>query len=414
MPRKYLDTILFLIFATFFSLIFKEKIHKAFFFKHQVAIGQIKIIGKESLRKEKNSTEFDFIKSKKDKLILFDQDVIQTGVGSKAIITVGSLVELKINEKSEFEFLRLENNNYEIKINKGTAVGTLEESNFETKINKKRKLIFSAGNKRVTVKPLFIKKGEKKVEFKIISKSQIEFNIEVVTGFLIVNEESTLNGQEKVSSSEIIMEPNDLYPSEELSLKSKPCTFISPKENEITEWLNEWGSYQLQWMKEGNCTDFLAEVSKSDNFDKVYWSNKTTEQVISIEPPNEKFFYWRIIGFTKAQKEVGVSKVVKVVRQKLLPPIISNPKVGQIIFLKKKKKNIKVFGDWHSELDTEYYEYELAKDVEFKNLVKTEHIKLPQVLFRELGAGTYYFRVKSKNSNRPDTPWSEIVDFKVQ
>ena len=69
---------------------------------------------------------------------------------------------------------------------------------------------------------------------------------------------------------------------------------------------------------------------------------------------------------------------------------------------------------WGRSADTAYYEFQLARDAEFSDLVTEERLEAPGFELSDGEAGTYHFRARGVSDEAVKGPWSPVNSFEIE
>lgn len=407
MQRKYIDLILLavgLCFAGFFifNIITGNKSTNENISDQAVKIGLINPSGKEVKRNVNGNPSWAVLKKP---INLYDLDTIFTGKSSTANIKLDKIGDVQIRTNTYLNF-NSDPSGLELTIKNGSFVlSNTSKQIFHIKTYSNEEVSFTSTSSQAEIEKIENKKLQIKVnsgEIIILSADNKEIS-------------HIQSGSVYVFGSQPIAETNNLANQNLPQTNNiEMCSFSLPRGGENTIWKTTWDSQELSWKTDGKCEKFKVEISENETFNNIFWSLDLESLSTTVNKlPSGEFFYWRVKALTKDNKEVSVSQAEKIVKAELIPPMITSPLQKEAIQIKDHGKGIKVNAKWLGKLKASVYQVELAKDGDFKQLIKTDESKNEEWISTELVIGNYFLRVKSKNNGRPDSPWSEVHSFSV-
>jgi hypothetical protein len=209
--------------------------------------------------------------------------------------------------------------------------------------------------------------------------------------------------------------------------KLKVKSVIGFKEERIAKtkvWVEPAAPVKLSWQHDGAVVGYEVEAAEDKDFKKILVSQYTEKELLDWLP-NKKIdkFYWRVKAFNPREKQISISEARETEVKELSSPKIIAPKAGQTFtVLRDKNDKLMAVPPVETLLDDTLVEskylVEVSLDEKFEKVEKSLENKVKSFEIRDLSAGSFYMRAKSKSGNgsgnRPDSPWSSIVKFVIE
>ncbi len=341
-------------------------------------IGSQKIIGVVTFKEKTVQRKFD-ISAVWDELEreipVANRDTIRTMDFADAVLTLKDDTKIKLSDNSMI-YLDFDESKLNINFEQGSisTEGANENSNISIK----------SGDKVVEMG-----KGQTK-----ISKNEDEnIDVRVETGTALVK----LNGQEQV------LEKNQTAEIKNANIDVRPLRFqlFSPADSYFFSTTKETFEVELKWAEVEKVTELKLEIANDKYFkqnNKSFLIPRDLSKTLKLSNGN---YYWRlgaknIVGGKQEYSEIRKFKIVSD-----SPIKITNPNDGKVFNYSKKFPVIPI--GWTKNENASSYKYEIASDIDFKNIIKTDDAFQNTTSVEINQKGVFYIRVKTK-PGLPDIP----------
>ncbi len=322
-----------------------------------------------------------------EKETVYEGDSIFTGESSEASIQLENGTSIKVDPKS-LVVIRTKNGSTEIDLMYGSLQGKI-----------------------ATADPLVIK--ESGVEQKIDVKPNTQVRI--------VKQEKQKIVRVQVEKGELNVENESVKQDEVIQLFEKKAvvqksvvTLVSPSNGE-TKWLPMGSSLNFRWKSAGAAVGKPAriEFSRESHFEKPFYSAEASGDRFAVSDSNlpEGSFYWRV-----KPKDGDPSLPALMTSYADVPPMPVLPKEAQVYSLEADRDQAlkTVFFTWEDKSGSVDYQLEVARDSDFKDVVKSKLGKEKVERVVDLGPGTYYWHVKGRHPERENAPFSRLMSFSIK
>ncbi|TGM47504.1 iron dicitrate transport regulator FecR [Leptospira biflexa] len=357
--------------AIFFSILFYLDLNR------KIDIGNREVVGtiffKNNIVQRKFEDEVIWEKLENNSPLI-NKDTIRSEAYSDAIIRLKDGTEINIDENSMFNLdLTGEEPNLEF------SEGSLQVKKNDSNANQIK--ITSSGSE------INVNSGNVKIEK---AKDQ-ELNLFVEKGKTTVKQNGKSLAVEQGKKAE--------FKKSGIEITKIPIVLSSPQSQKLFYAEPNEVNVTFQWKIESGFESPLLEISRSPNFQLIYFSqtiqgNQTT---VSLK---EGTFYWRVKVKNQKTKDVASSETNKFFVSKLEPFLGESPNNGAVISFVQILPLVTV--SWSKLNTTNLYQFYLSESNQFQKPLKRIETVANQISFDDLKEGTYYWKVIAKSSF-PDT-----------
>jgi hypothetical protein len=325
--------------------------------------------------------------SVEEKQTVYEGDSIFTGDKSEASIQLENGTVIKVDPKS-LVVIRTNSGRTEIDLMYGSLQGKI-----------------------ATAEPIVIK--ENGVEQKINTSAGAQLRI--------VKQEKQKTVRVQVTKGELKVENDTVKEDEVIQLFDKKTviqkstvTLVSPS-NGDTKWLPLGSSLNFKWKASGAAAGKPAriEFARESHFEKTFYAADASGDRFNVSESNlpEGSFYWRV-----KPQDGDASLPALVTAYADAPPMPVLPKDAQVYPLDSEhdQSSKTVFFTWEDKAGSVDYELQVARDAEFKNIVKSKLGKEKVERVADLPVGTYYWHVKGRHPDRENAPYSRLMTFSIK
>ena len=163
---------------------------------------------------------------------------------------------------------------------------------------------------------------------------------------------------------------------------------------------------KFHWGEEENVTSYRFQLADNVEFslpivDAISHKSTYEYNFVSLEYGQ---YYWRVAAAQESEKFGEFSSPHSF---RLRAPLISPQLEAPIITDKQ------VILSWQNSAQAKHYEYELAKDVGFEDIVTKDIISAEQLTLSSLSSGEHYFRVRVHSEDNEIGPYSEVQSIDI-
>jgi outer membrane protein assembly factor BamB len=320
---------------------------------------------------------------------VYDNDSIRTADLSEAVINLGDGTRINLDENSLIllassgEGINIDFSHGSISANRGGAgTGDAAKINIQSK---DAVVSIEKGDVKLS------RSGEKKLDV-TVSDGKAEIK--------------TDKGEKTVGKDEKATITGDVTRVSRLTLKlSSPA----PNSNFISAAAAMPVDFRWEPLEKGAAA--TLEISRDGNF-----SGKTVSRPVlknaSVENLGEGSYYWRITAFNRTANaaEYSDARKINIIRERPVRPVY--PRNNEIITYSVKPPIVHF--RWEgNDLASEYI-VEISRDPAFKSMVRSVATQITDAPGDRLDAGTYYWRVKSRNASVASyTGTSAVSSFRI-
>ncbi|WP_191014438.1 hypothetical protein [Treponema zioleckii] len=195
---------------------------------------------------------------------------------------------------------------------------------------------------------------------------------------------------------------------------------ISPAQKSVFKYRKDLPRITFRWNGNEHAERYRLVVSTAKNMREIVYDSEIKGTFLSLDNLQEGTYWWQVspyyslgnLGYA-GKSDVYEFEVLK--NQEMNRPELSSPaENAKIVY----KENINTNFIWKSELKNAKYDFFIARDMDFTNIVYSKEIADTRYAHEfaphELRDGTYYWKVRRKSSDSKDlTPESEIRSFRV-
>ena len=322
-----------------------------------------------------------------EKQTVFEGDSIFTGDKSEASIVLANGNIIKVDPKS-LVVIHTIGNQTEIDLQYGSLQGKIASAEkIVIKQNGKLESIDSAAGSQIR-----IVKSEKQKTTRIqVTKGEIKF------------------GNESIHEDEVI----DMG-EKKAKVQKATITLVAPANGE-TKWLALGTPLNFKWKASGAAAGkpVKIEFSRNSHFEKTFYSATASGDHFAVSDSNipEGSFYWRV---KPTDGEFSLPALATAYSD--VPPIPVLPKDALVYNLDSEKGETSktIFFTWEDKSGSIDYDLEVARDQEFKSIVKSKIGREKVERVSDLVAGTYYWHVKGRHPDRQNAPFSRLMAFSIR
>ncbi|HLE09960.1 MAG: hypothetical protein A2504_03085 [Bdellovibrionales bacterium RIFOXYD12_FULL_39_22] len=281
---------------------------------------------------------------------------------------------------------------------------------------KKSKLSLQMGGKKITFKKkrgtsaeLEIFKQEESLKI-VVHQGEVQMASQIATDDKVENLDISesqfieLNGQESI-------------PIEAVKVREATLFLQKPNDGEKIVSYENSGQVEFFWKQLASGKATKIQVAKDRKFENILFEERVELGVTSLffnyDSPGS--FYWRALTViddgSEEEEEMTPPHSFSIVKNS--PPEFYYPEEGSTIFLDEDGRVLnktQAILEWQSKQDADYFlELYKGEDNVVGQRQKTNRYKLSS--FSE---GAYRFRVKYKNLDMPDSPWTSFRNFFIE
>ncbi|HNK59557.1 MAG TPA: FecR domain-containing protein, partial [Leptospiraceae bacterium] len=379
------SVLLFLIF--FFSVLLYID------FKRKIGVGAEEVIGiiryKEKLIQRKIDGQVVWETVDRDTPIS-NRDSVRTADNSTVSIELNDKTQIDMDENSMI-LLDFSNQNINLDFAYGAFAAKRSENQADTKLN--------------------IKSGSKTIE---LNKSDVKLTKVDEKKLDIIVDKG--NATIKTKEGESVIQKDQLasLKEEKVEIHSVPVKLNKPADRAVILG-NEISAINFSWdVQTGSNADFetTLEIAEDYKFSKKLKKIPVKkEKNLELKLPVSTY-YWRIITNSKnLTPEVSESRKLSIIKEepiRLFSPV-NNTKYPLI------STNPIINFSWNTSEYASSYKLEIAKDIEFKEIIKTIDSHTNRFAIDSLGEGRYYSRVSARFLSQEVPPKvSESVTFSIE
>lgn len=348
------------------------------------AVGRFKMSHNDVRRRVDSGMTWSNVEEKQT---VYEGDSIFTGDKSEASIQLENGTVIKVDPKS-LVVIRTKDGRTEIDLMYGSLQGKI-----------------------ASAEPILIKENGVSQELNATAGSQLR----------IVKQDKQKEVRVQVTKGEVKVADGSAKEDEVIALSNQKAvvqkstvTLLSPS-NGDTKWLPLGSTLDFKWKASGTAAGKPAriEFSRGSQFDKPFYAADTSGDRFAVGDSNlpEGSFYWRV-----KPKDGEPSLPALVTAYADIPPMPVLPKNAQTYSLDSEHDQTSktVFFTWEDKAGSVDYELEVARDAEFKDVVKSKLGKEKVERVADLGAGTYYWHVKGRHPDRENAPFSRVMTFSIK
>ncbi|MBN2159699.1 MAG: PQQ-binding-like beta-propeller repeat protein [Spirochaetes bacterium] len=187
-------------------------------------------------------------------------------------------------------------------------------------------------------------------------------------------------------------------------LREQPFALVYPRDNETLPYSVKPPIINFRWQESKLATEYILEISRETGFKRVVRSVSTPLQNISVDGLEAGVYFWRVrtrnegvpsYSGTSSPTRFKIEKIAE-----LSPPILISPPDGRRVSSSMFEGEKKFIFSWSADTQVKEYEFILAGDREFSNVVLSAKNRGNfYTLGRGLKPGRYFWRVASLPEN---------------
>ncbi len=395
---KIFLSIALLIVAIFSYLLYDDSL----FFKDttehlQDQIGNISIL-KNDVRL-KSSSAFAWRTAGKS-LEVHQKDSIFTGEKSEVSIQLndGSTINLKENS---LVTLNLQNGEMTLDLKYGDFIGQLSPEG---------KLKVTAGKEEYDLKGEKSANNEKTV-IQLNKSRSGQLDVKLQQGSAAVKSKNQTKVLEKNQSVSLAKKIEEVPRPEIQLLLADKSTFKQLKDDD---------ELPFSWSASSKVPQFKIEISKDILFKDLVWNSRTTLEKASIPfRSGEGEFFWRVKALSASGQELNTSVTYTFKVAHLDAPRLLAPEKNQTLSFEMSQdtppEDLKSSFNlaWTATKDSKTFHYQIAKDTDFKDLIKDQVVADLQLISPPVPAGQYFVRVRSERTDEAHSAWTETHAVKI-
>jgi len=185
---------------------------------------------------------------------------------------------------------------------------------------------------------------------------------------------------------------------EGISVKDMPVVLIKPNPFQTMAAEGDGTSVAFKFQPAQGIRRPTLEISKDKDFSESRRVSNPGNATMDLAPGT---YYWRVTGQDEKTNQQAVSETRKVTIIRGEPLRLQAPSAGEKVAFHSQPPTVPFA--WTADPLAESYDLEIAKDVEFKTLVKTITTPASSVTIDSLPPGVYHWRIRTK-PNEPDAP----------
>ncbi|TGM79594.1 FecR domain-containing protein [Leptospira bouyouniensis] len=353
--------------AIFFSILFYLDLNR------KIDIGDREVVGtiffKNNIVQRKFEDEVIWEKLENNSPLI-NKDTIRSEAYSDAIIRLKDGTEINIDENSMFNLdLTGEEPNLEF------SEGSLEVKKNDSKTNQIK--ITSSGSE------INVNSGNVKIER---VKDQ-ELSLFVEKGKTTVKQNGKSVDVEQGKKAE--------FKKTGIEIKKIPIILTSPSSQKLFYAEPNEANVSFQWKIEQGFESPVLEISRSPNFQLIYFSETITGNQTSVSL-KEGTFYWRVKVKNQNTQVVETSETNKFFVSKMESFVGESPNNGTVISYVQIYPLVTI--SWSKLSTANLYQFYLSDTNQFQKPLKRIETVANQISFDDLNEGTYYWKVIAKSS----------------
>lgn len=388
---------------------------------------------------------------------------VKTGDGSIVALSNGSKMSATVKEDSEISNFNVQEGDASIKNNKGeeTAIKVGETAKIEkngevskgsfnvTSIPNNLKILNFDDKKTVPIelewnsteelsqKPVIIQISHRK-DFSEIENT---YKVEDINSFTLPAENGTLYWRAFVDESdenetedsksqidETQKNENSNLQNADISdvvegkirvEKVLPIQTTSPINGNVFSYRKENPKINFSWNGNDFATNYKLEISKTADFSSPIITEEVSIKNVSLDSLGEGEYFWKVtpfyplnnIGYAEPS-DVKSFSIVK--NAELKPPTLSVPSQNATLTYKDSDFNVSFL--WKSDVKVADYDFEIASDENFENVIYSSNVKEPRIyedFSKVLPIGKYFWKVSRNSLEDEKLSQSEIREFSV-
>lgn len=298
---------------------------------------------------------------------LYNGDYLRTTSGALATIIFNNDSRLELGENTMLQILLNEDGDFVIELDSGAV--SLETNNVTN--NAQLELKTKSGNS------VILQSGS---SFSAVTNQNGQTDLTVIQGQAVILDQAGLEKPMEEGQT-FVQNENGQITKKAISAPAVPSRILNFEEKAVEVPFN------LNVTEEYKNTDLVIETSANPDFnplDKTY--TKTSNQDFSI-PASEGKVYWRV--YPKNDAENKTSGSVDIIQ---VPQItLASPATGSEFTFTKEPLLLNFV--WYGNDYVSFYNFQLATDQNFKNLVREEKVYSTKYSFSFEQQGNFYWRV---------------------
>ncbi len=148
-------------------------------------------------------------------------------------------------------------------------------------------------------------------------------------------------------------------------------------------------------------------IARGSSFDSPVLARVARHGSYLFTPPGEGDYFWGLVDAHGAQ----ASPVRKLVVSQDRPPTLISPLAAGVV---RRGEDSGVLFTWEKVAGVDAYLFELARSADFAERLRFVVTVQPQVVLEQsLAEGTYFWRVRNLDSERPSSPYSPAASFRL-
>lgn len=163
----------------------------------------------------------------------------------------------------------------------------------------------------------------------------------------------------------------------------------------------------LWWSQPEAAASYHVQVARDDGFaNRVVDMAGLTETKLELAPALEPGNYWWRLAVVNQTGEKGPFGDPRALRVLAVPAAIGagSSTVG----------DDGVLLSWGKAADAAGYEFQIARDAQFSELVHEELLKSTEYKFAQSDSGTFYYRARGVSDEDVRGPWSLVNQFEIE
>ncbi len=178
--------------------------------------------------------------------------------------------------------------------------------------------------------------------------------------------------------------------------------------------LKEGDDLPFSWQASSKVPQFKIEISKDTLFKDLVWNSRTTLEKAAIPlRSGEGEFYWRVKALSASGQELNTSVTNTFRVAHLETPRLLAPEKNQTLSfempvdtsIEDLKSNFNLA--WTATSDSKTFHYQIARDNEFKDILKDQSVEALEVVSLKVPSGQYFVRVRGEQSEDAHSAWTE-------
>ncbi|MFN8369854.1 MAG: FecR domain-containing protein [Bacteriovoracaceae bacterium] len=317
----------------------------------------------------------------KDQVYTYDDAAAELAFDKKSVVKLGSNSLLKIEKQNNNTVLDFLHGEFLVKTS----------SDSKTKIQ-------SAGEN------IDLKSGPGKTEL-LLNQSGDKKNITVLKGNAVLQV-----GDQKVEVNSGHHLSVDLV-KQEFDVEELAINLISPEPNQVVLFNPKVkNEISLKWNSDKDISAYEIILAKDQNFEKILTKKIVESNSFDVgNIINAGKFYWKVVATNHDKTESYKSAIYSFHVKLDLPPTLIQPFTRQEIIIEDGQPE--TYFEW-SNLSVEKYEFVLSEagsDLVLKSMELSDN----RILLKDLAPGSYVWKVKAIDRNRPTSSFSELSYFTI-